>query len=115
MYQIINMGIVKIRMPDIEDEKLYKQKWNEIDEKPENSLVAGAVTGAVYRVMGGPKKMAIGAGLGVVAALTHCLYAQKIYTAKYTNSLKEWWRNRSAPKEEPVETHYDYTKPEEKK
>ncbi len=107
----MNMGIVKARMPDIEDEKLYKQKWNEIDEKPENSLIAGGLTGGLYRIMGGPKKIAIGAGLGLVAAFAYCLYTQKIYTARYSDVIKEKWRNRGA-KEAPVETHYDYTKKE---
>jgi hypothetical protein len=93
MYQTIDLLIgLQQQIPEEEDEhgNLIVNPLNEeIKERPQHALIAGTLTGALFRSPGGLKKSLIGAGIGFTASFAHCLYTRRLWVGGYFDFLRE--------------------------
>ena len=111
MYQGIDLLIgIQQSVPEEEDEEgniIINPINDEIKERPQHALLAGAATGALFRSPGGFKKSMIGAGLGLGLSFAHCLYTRRLWVGGYLDGVKEkyrtWKLSRSMQEEDSEE------------
>ena len=102
MYQSIDLLIGRQQsIPEEEDANgnyIVNPLNEEIRAKPEHAIIAGGLTGALFRSPGGVKKAAIGACLGLVASALHCVYTNRLYVGGYFDEAREKYRLLSEQK-----------------